>query len=128
MKTRRRQEGAVTRLEVMYTHCIENDYSVDTMTSPRCDPNMLIGESMVSMDRQGVKDCGIRETRIDVQELFEFVQIDKSSALVASCTNGFLNIVSTTVSSKVHQAAGYHGIWRLGVLLQHIENSAQQSN
>jgi hypothetical protein len=34
-----------------YTHCVENEYSMETMTSPQCDPVMLIGEFMISMDR-----------------------------------------------------------------------------
>jgi hypothetical protein len=32
------------------------DYSVDTMTNPQCDPVMLMGEFIISTDRQGVKD------------------------------------------------------------------------
>jgi hypothetical protein len=116
----RRQEGArKARLHgwsLCYTHCVENDYSVDTMASPQCDTTMLIGEFMISMDRQGVKDCRIREAKLVVQELFEFAQRDKYSDLVASCTNGVLKIKSTTVSSKVNLAARYHDIWPLRVL------------
>jgi hypothetical protein len=66
----RRQEGArKARLHgwrLWYTHCVENDYSVETMTSPQCDAVMLIGEFMISMDRQGVKDYRIRETKLAV--------------------------------------------------------------
>jgi hypothetical protein len=83
------------------------------MTSPQSDPVMLIGEFMISTDRQGVKDYRIREAKLTVQELFEFVQRDKHADLVASCTNRFLKMVSTTVSSKVNRAAGYHNIGSL---------------
>jgi hypothetical protein len=110
MKNGGRQEGAVTRLE--------------TMTSPQCDPVMLIVEFMISMDRQGVKNYRLREAKVAVLELFEFVQRDKFRDLGASCNNGFLKMVSVTVSSKVHRAARYHDIWPLRVLLQHIQNGA----
>jgi hypothetical protein len=78
----------------------------------------------VSLDRQGVKDYRIREAKLAVLELFEFVQRDKFGDLVASCASGFLKMVSVTVSSKVHRAARYHDIWPLGVLLQYIQNGA----
>jgi hypothetical protein len=124
----RRQEGSrKARLHgwrLWYTHCVENDYSVDRMTSAQCDPTMLIGEFMISMDRQGVKDYRIREAKLAVQELFEFVQRNKYADLVASCTNRFPKMVYTTVSSKVSQATRYHDIWPLRVLLQHIQNGA----
>jgi hypothetical protein len=102
-----------------YTHCVENDYPVETMTSPQCDPVMLIGEFMISKDRQSVKDYRIREAKLAVLELFEFVQRDKFGDLVVSCASGFLKMVSVTVSSKVRRAARHHDIWPLRVLLQY---------
>jgi hypothetical protein len=79
---------------------------------------------MISMDRQCVKDYRIREAKLAVLELFEFVQRGNVGDLVASCASGFLKMVSVTVSSKVSRAARYHDIWPLGVLLKHIQNSA----
>jgi hypothetical protein len=105
----RRQEGArKARLHgwrLWYTHYVENDYSVETMTSLQCDLVMLIRGFMISMGRQGVKDYRIREAKLAVLELFEFVQRDKFEDLVAICASGFLKMVSVTVSSKVHRAA-----------------------
>jgi hypothetical protein len=110
----RRTEGArKARLHgwrLWHTHCVEDDYSVETMTSLQCDPVLLIGEFMISMDRQGVKDYRIREAKFAVLELLEFVQRDKFGDLVAGCASGFLKMVSVTVSSKVHRAARYHDI------------------
>jgi hypothetical protein len=71
---------------------------------------MLIGEFMISMDRQGVKEYRFREAKLAVLEVFEFVQRDKFADLVASCTSGFLKMVSATESSKVHRAVWYHDI------------------
>jgi hypothetical protein len=123
-----RQEGAgKARLQgwkVWYTRLINNDYSVERMTSPQCDPVMLIGEFMISIDRQGVKDYRIRGAKLAVLELFEFVQSEKFKDLVASCSNGFPKMVFATVSSKVHRAARHHDSWPLRVLLQHIQNGA----
>jgi hypothetical protein len=85
---------------------------------------MLMGEFMISMDRQGVKDYGIREAKLAVLELFEFVQREKFGDLVASCASGFLKMVSVTVSLKAHRAVRYHDIWPLRVLLQHIQSGA----
>jgi hypothetical protein len=107
-----------------YTNCVGNDYPVETMTSPQCDPVMLFGLFLISIDRQVVKDYRIREAKLAVLELFEFVQRDKFGDLVASCASGFLKMVSVTVSSKVHRAARYHDIWPLRLLLQHIQNGA----
>jgi hypothetical protein len=74
----RRTEGArKVRLHgwrLWYIHCVENDYSVETMTNPQCDSVMLIRESMISMERQGVKDYRIREAKLVVLELFEFLK------------------------------------------------------
>jgi hypothetical protein len=109
----RRTEGREARLHgwrLWYTHCVENDYSVETMTSPQYDPVILIVEFMISIDRLGVKDYRIREAKLAVLELFEFVQRGKFGDLVASCASGFLRMVSATVSSKVHRAARYHDI------------------
>jgi hypothetical protein len=109
-----RTEGArkvrIHGWRLWYTHCVENDYSAETMTSPQCDPVMLIREFMISMDRQGVKDYRIREAKIAVLESSKFIQRDKFRDLVASCNNGFLKMVSVTVSSKVHRAVRYHDI------------------
>jgi hypothetical protein len=120
----RRTEGArKARLHgwrLWYTHCVENDYSVETMTRPQSNPVMLIREFMISMDKQGVKDYKIREAMLAVLELFKFVQRDKFRDLVVSCASGFLKMVSTIVSSKVRRAARCHNIWPLRVLLQHI--------
>jgi hypothetical protein len=100
----RRQEGAwKARLHgwrLWYTHCVEDDYSVDAMTSPQCEPVMLIGEFMISMDRQGVKDYKIREAKLAVLELIEFVQLAKFKDLVADCTSGFLKMVSAAVTQR----------------------------
>jgi hypothetical protein len=64
----RRTEGArKARLHgwrLWYTHCVENDYSVETMTTPQCDPVMLIGKFMISMDRQRGKACGPGAIRV----------------------------------------------------------------
>jgi integrase len=117
----RRAEGA---RKARLLGCVENDYSMETMTNPQCDPVMLIGEFMISMDKQGVKEYRIREAKLAVLELFEFVQRDKFAGLVASCTSGFLKMVSVTVSSKVRRAARYHDIWPLSVQLQHIQRGA----
>jgi hypothetical protein len=90
------------------------------MTSPQCGPVMLIGECMISMDRQGWKDYRSREVKLAVLELFELVQRGKFADLVASCTSGFLKMLSATVSSKVLRAARHHDIWTLRVLMQYI--------
>jgi hypothetical protein len=87
------------------------------MTSPQCDPVMLIHELMISIDKQGMKDCRIRGARLAVQELFEFVQRDKYADLVASCVDRFLKMVSTTAHSdrrsrvlnRRHKADGANG-------------------
>jgi hypothetical protein len=80
---------------------MEHDYTVDAMTGPQCDPTMLSGEFMITMGRQGVKDYRIREAKLAVQELLEFVQRNKFEALVARCIYAFLKIVFTTVSLRV---------------------------
>jgi hypothetical protein len=85
---------------------------------------MLIGEFMISVDRQGVKDYRIREAKLAVLELFEFVERGKFADLVASCASDFLKMVSVTVSSKTHRAARYYDILPLRVRLQHIQNGA----
>jgi hypothetical protein len=91
------------------------------MTSPQCDPVMLIGKFMISIDRRGVKDYRTRAAKFAVLELLEFVQRSKFADLVVSCTSGFLKMVSATVSSKVRRAVRYHDIWPLRVLLRHIQ-------
>ena len=121
----RRQESArKARLHgwrLWYTYCVENDYTVDTMIDPDCNPVMMIADFMIAMDRLGVKDYRIREARTAVQELFEFVQQPKYASLVAS---SLLKSISTALSSKVNRAAKYHDIWPLGVLLRYIRNGA----
>jgi hypothetical protein len=78
----RRGEGArrarLHSWRLWRTYCIENDYTVDTMIEAKCDPTMMIYEFMLDMDRLGVRDCRIRETRLAVFELFEFVQTGSS--------------------------------------------------
>jgi hypothetical protein len=44
-----------------HTYCIENDYTMNTMIDPSCDPTMMIYEFMIDMDRQGVRDYRNRE-------------------------------------------------------------------
>jgi hypothetical protein len=58
----RRGEGARrARLHgwrLWHTYCIENDYTVDTMIDPKCDPTMIIYEFMINMDSQGSRTTG----------------------------------------------------------------------
>jgi hypothetical protein len=105
-----------------HTYCVENDYTVNTVADPKCDPKMLLSEIMIDMDRQGVKDYRICEARLAVFELFDFVQKGKFSRMVASMTHGILKQVSAALSAKVNRAPRYHDIWPLGVLLQFIQS------
>jgi hypothetical protein len=93
-----------------HTYCIENDYTMDTMIDPKCDPTMMIYEFMIDMDREGVKDYRIREARLAVFELFEFVQSEKFPRMVASLTHGILKQASASLSTKVNRAPRYHDI------------------
>jgi hypothetical protein len=124
----RRGEGArKARLHgwrLWHAYCVENDYSVRTMTDPGCNPEMMLAEFMIDMDRQGVKDYRIREARLAVFELFEFVQGDKFPRIVAGMTHGLLKQVSAALTSKVNRAPRYHDIWPLGVLLRFIRSDS----
>jgi hypothetical protein len=105
-----------------HTSCIENDYTVDTTIDPKCDPTMMIYEFMIDKDRQGVKNYRIREARLAVFELFEFVQSEKFPRMVASLTHGILRQASASLSAKVNRAPRYHDIWPLGLLLRFMQN------
>jgi hypothetical protein len=59
------------------------------MIDSKCDPTIMLYELTIDIDRQGVKDYRIREARLAVFELFEFVQADKFPRMVASPTHGF---------------------------------------
>jgi hypothetical protein len=107
-----------------YTHCVENDYLVETMTSPQCDPVMLIGELMISMDRQGVKNYRIREGKVAFLELFEFVQRDKFKDLVANCNKRIPEDGLCDSELEGSSSCKINDIWPLRVLLQHIQNGS----
>jgi hypothetical protein len=92
------------------------------MIDPKCDPMMTIYEFIIDMDRQGVKDYRIREARLAVFELFEFVQADKIPRMVVSLTHGILKQASTSLSAKANRAPRYHDIWPLGLLLRFMRN------
>jgi hypothetical protein len=105
-----------------HTYCIENDYTVDTMIDPKCDPTMMTYEFMIDMGRQGVKDYRIREARLAVFELFEFAQGEKFPRMVASLTYGILKQASASLNARVNRAPRYHDIWPLGQLLRFMQN------
>jgi hypothetical protein len=83
---------------------------VDTMIDPKSESTMMIYEFVIDMDRQGVKDYRIREARLAVFELFEFVQSEKFPRMVASLTHGILKQASVSMSAKVNRARRYHDI------------------
>jgi hypothetical protein len=90
----RRGEGArKARLHgwrLWYTYCVENDYTVDTMVDPRCDPTMMLYDFIIGTDRHGLKEYRMREARLTMLELFEFVWSDKFPRIVASLTHEIL--------------------------------------
>jgi hypothetical protein len=95
---------------------------VDTVIEPKCDPTMMIYEFMIDMDRQEVKDYRIREARLAVFELFEFVQGERFPRMVASLTHGILKQASASLSAKVNRAPRYHDIWPLGLFPWFMQN------
>jgi hypothetical protein len=122
----RRGEGArkahLHGWRLWHTYCIENDYTVETTIDLKCDSTMMAYELMIVMDRQGVKDYRIREARLAVFELFEFVQSEKFPRMVASLTHGILKQASTSLSAKVNRAPRFHDIWPLGLPLRFMQN------
>ena len=89
-----------------YTYCVENDITVPTLLSFP-NPAVLVANFISAMDAQGVKEYRIKEAKVAILELFEFVFPQFQASLQVS---PLIRTMMGIVGARNRRAERYHEI------------------